>query len=81
LHQNHLNKDFKCSNLINFGIVKLVLPFDLERYGIPSLEANHPQNLHDRKYVLSGLELILKIHKKYKVSGTVFVLCKLLCNK
>ena len=64
-------------------MVKLVLTYDLERYGNPSLEANHPQNLQDRKYALSGLELILKIHKKYKVGGTVFVLGKLLelCKK
>lgn len=59
-------------------MVKLVLTYDLERYGNPSLEVNHPQNLQDRKYALSGLELILKIHKKYKVGGTVFVLGKLL---
>ena len=59
-------------------MVKLVLTYDLERYGNPSLEANHPQNLQDRKYALSGLELILKIHKKYNVGGTVFVLGKLL---
>ena len=59
-------------------MVKLVLTYDLERYGNPYLEANHPQNLQDRKYALSGLELILKIHKKYKVGGTVFVLVKLL---
>lgn len=59
-------------------MVKLVLTYDLERYGNSSLETNHPQNLQDRKYALSGLELILKIHKKYKVGGTVFVLGRLL---
>jgi peptidoglycan/xylan/chitin deacetylase (PgdA/CDA1 family) len=59
-------------------MVKLVLTYDLERYGNSSLGVTHPQNLQDRKYALSGLELILKIHKKYKVSATVFVLGKLL---
>ncbi len=59
-------------------MVKLVLTYDLERYGNPSLETNHPQNLQDRKYALFGLELILKIHKKHNVGGTVFVLGKLL---
>lgn len=59
-------------------MVKLVLTYDLERYGNPTLEPNHPQNLQDRKYALSGLELIINIHKKYKVGGTVFVLGKML---
>lgn len=59
-------------------MVKLVLTYDLDRYGNPSIEANYPQNLQDRKYALSGLELILKIHKKYKIGCTVFVLGKLI---
>ena len=56
----------------------MVLTYDFERYGNPLLDTNHPNNLIDRKYALTGLELILKIHKKYEVGGTVFVLGKLL---
>lgn len=64
-------------------MANLILTYDFERYGNPSLETNHPKNIQDRRFALSGLEVILRIHKKYDVDGTVFILGKLLelCNK
>ncbi|MFX1504336.1 MAG: polysaccharide deacetylase family protein, partial [Promethearchaeota archaeon] len=64
-------------------MTNLLLTYDFERYGSPLLDINHPKNIQDRIFALSGLEIILRIHKKYNVGGTIFVLGKLLelCNK
>lgn len=64
-------------------MANLVLTYDFERYGNPSLPINHPKNMQDRTFALRGLKLILKIHKKHNIGGTIFILGKLieLCNK
>ncbi len=59
-------------------MANLVLTYDFERYGNPTLPINHPNNITDRRFALKGLELILKIHKKHNVGGTVFILGRLL---
>jgi len=61
----------------------LVLTYDFERYGNPSLPMNHAKNIQDRRFALNGLEIILRIHKKHDVGGTIFILGRLLelCNK
>ncbi|MFW9879001.1 MAG: polysaccharide deacetylase family protein, partial [Candidatus Thorarchaeota archaeon] len=64
-------------------MANLVLTYDFERYGNPSLPVNHSKNIEDRRFALNGLDIILRIHKKHNVSGTVFVLGRLLqlCHK
>ncbi len=64
-------------------MVILVLTYDFERYGNPSLHINHLKNQQDRRFALNGLEIILGIHKKYDIGGTIFILGRLLelCNK
>jgi len=64
-------------------MVILVLTYDFERYGNPSLPINHSKNIQDRRFALNGLEIILRIHKKYEVGGTIFILGRLLelCNQ
>ncbi|MFX0105889.1 MAG: polysaccharide deacetylase family protein [Candidatus Hodarchaeota archaeon] len=64
-------------------MANLVLTYDFERYGNPSLPINHSNNRKDRRLALNGLKIILKIHKEHNVGGTVFVLGRLLelCHK
>ena len=64
-------------------MANLVLTYDFERYGNPSLPINHSNNRQDRRFALNGLEIILRIHNKYDVGGTIFILGKLLelCHK
>lgn len=59
-------------------MVNLVLTYDFERYGNSSLPVNHSKNIQDRRFALNGLEIILGIHKKHNVGGTIFILGRLL---
>lgn len=79
----YFNKLFKYYNLINFTMANLILTYDFERYGNPLLPINHENNIQDRRFALNGLEIILCIHQKYNISGTIFILGKLLelCHK
>jgi len=64
-------------------MANLVLTYDFERYGNPSLPVDHSKNRQDRRFALNGLKIILKIHKEHDVGGTIFILGRLLelCHK